>query len=73
MWLKELLRHCLIKLMPAEWTQIQEYPRYEISNHGRVRHTARDGILSNSKNKHCYYTVKLTQQGEGKTHTTFAV
>ena len=54
--------------MQEEWNQIQEYPRYEISNHGRVRHTARDGILSNSNNKHGYYTAKLTQQGEGKTH-----
>ena len=64
MWLKQLLRHCLIQFMQEEWKQIQEYPKYEISNHGRVRHIDRDKILSNSRNKHGYYTVKLTRDGD---------
>ena len=55
-------------LMQEEWKQIQEYPKYDVSNHGRVRHVERDKILSNSRNKHGYYTVKLTRDGDSKTH-----
>ena len=54
--------------MQEEWKQIEEYPKYEVSNQGRVRHAERDKILSNSRNKHGYYTVKLTRDGHSKTH-----
>ena len=68
MWLKEILRQCLINLMEEEWKQIREYPNYEVSNHGRVRNIVKDKIISNSRNKHGYYTVHLAKDGIHKTH-----
>ena len=68
MWLKQILRQCLIQFMQEEWKLIQEYQNYEVSNHGRVRNTEKDKVISNSRNKHGYYTVHLAKDGIRKTH-----
>ena len=54
--------------MQEEWKQIQEYPNFEVSNHGRVRNIEKDKVISNSRNKHGYYTVHLAKDGIQKTH-----
>ena len=54
--------------MQEEWKQIQEYPNFEVSNHGRVRNIQKDKVISNSRNKHGYYTVRLAKDGIQKTH-----
>ena len=54
--------------MQEEWKQIQEYPNFEVSNHGRVRNIEKDKVISNSRNKHGYYTVRLAKDGIQKTH-----
>ena len=54
--------------MQEEWKQIQEYPNFEVSNHGRVRNTEKDKVISNSRNKHGYYTLHLAKDGIQKTH-----
>ena len=54
--------------MQEEWKQIQEHPNFEVSNHGRVRNTDKDKVISNSRNKHGYYTVHLAKDGIQKTH-----
>ena len=68
MWLKQILRQCLIQFMQEEWKLIQEYQNYEVSNHGRVRNIVKDKVISNSRNKHGYYTVHLARDGIQKTH-----
>ena len=54
--------------MQDEWKQIQEHPNFEVANHGRVRNTETDNVISNSRNKHGYYTVRLAKDGIQKTH-----
>ena len=54
--------------MQEEWKHIQEYPNFEVSNHGRVRNIEKDKVISNSRNKHGYYTVHLAKDGIQKTH-----
>ena len=54
--------------MQDEWKQIQEYPSFEVANHGRVRNTETDNVISNSRNKHGYYIVRLAKDGIQKTY-----
>ena len=46
------------------WTDIIEYPQYEISNYGRVRNKRTNTILKGSINNHGYVRFDLCDNGK---------
>ena len=53
--------------MDEIWKSIDEYPNYEVSNHGRIRNIKTDRILRTFLNPKGYEIVTLSHKGVQKT------